>query len=91
MTSHLPQLLSTALAAWLDTHPEARPFAGSGLETFLRLAESDAAVWEPVFAANRDNLVPLIDEVRRLALDVAEGREPEAFAAAQRFRRGLRE
>jgi prephenate dehydrogenase len=90
MTSHLPQLLSTALAAWLDTHPEARPYGGSGLETFLRLAESDAAVWEPVFAANRDNLVPLLDAVAKLALGVAEGNEPDAFSAAQRFRRKLK-
>lgn len=90
MMSQLPQLLSTALAAWLDTHPEARVYAGSGLETFLRLAESDASIWEPVFAANRDELVPLLDEVHKLALAIAEGREPNAFAAAQRFRRSLK-
>jgi prephenate dehydrogenase len=90
MVSHLPQLLSTTLAAWLDSHPEARPYAGTGLETFLRLAESDASVWEPVFAANRDNLVPPLGEVAELAQEIAEGRAPEAFAAAQRFRRSLK-
>ncbi|MGZ7033148.1 MAG: prephenate dehydrogenase/arogenate dehydrogenase family protein, partial [Thermoanaerobaculia bacterium] len=38
LTSHLPQLLSTALGALIDEHPEAERFGGTGLSTFLRLA-----------------------------------------------------
>src|ERR1051326_2127347 len=52
-TSHLPQLLSTALAAYLhDLNPDLE-FAGSGLRDFLRLANSHPSVWSPVLAANQ--------------------------------------
>ena len=50
LTSHLPQVLSTALAAHLHGRDDLLRFAGSGLHTFLRLAGSDAEVWAPVLA-----------------------------------------
>lgn len=84
LTSHLPQVLSTALAAYLhECGDDALRFAGGGLRTFLRLAGSDASVWAPVLEANRDNLAPHAERVGELVRELT-GRDPrEAFAKAQ--------
>jgi prephenate dehydrogenase len=82
LTSHLPQLLSTALAAQLDGIDE--KFVGSGLKTFLRLAESDASVWAPVFEANAQHVSEHLDAVVRIAREMLRG-DAGAFARAQRF------
>jgi prephenate dehydrogenase len=82
LTSHLPQILSTALAAFLqEQHLDLR-FAGPGLRTFLRLAGSEASVWTPVIAANRQNLLPQVDELARVVRDIVEGEPAQAFAQA---------
>ncbi|HJT18302.1 MAG TPA: prephenate dehydrogenase dimerization domain-containing protein [Thermoanaerobaculia bacterium] len=95
LTSHLPQLLSTALAAYLDGEGRApsgerelTDFAGTGLQTFLRLAASDGGVWSPVLAANRQNLVPHFDRVMAIARRIVEG-DRSPFDAAQHFARSL--
>jgi prephenate dehydrogenase len=80
LTSHLPQLLSTALGS-LDVDPR---FAGSGLRTFLRLAGSDAAVWMPILEANRDNVRKELDALTAV-IDRILGGDAEAFARAQRL------
>jgi prephenate dehydrogenase len=85
LTSHLPQLLSTALAA---ASPDPR-FAGPGLATFLRLAESDASVWGPLLDANRENVRAALDEVLAIARDIVEG-DRDAFSKAQEWMRRLR-
>ncbi len=82
LTSHLPQVLSTALAAYLHDHNVLR-FAGTGLRTFLRLAGSDAAVWAPVLEANRAQLAPHADRVAELVRELIERDPHEAFAKAQ--------
>jgi prephenate dehydrogenase len=85
LTSHLPQILSTALAAYLhDARIDLR-FAGTGLRTFLRLAGSDASVWSPIIAANRENLAPHAEAVARLAKEIVEAESDEAFAKANEF------
>jgi prephenate dehydrogenase len=83
LTSHLPQVLSTALAAHLDSHDDLLRYAGTGLRTFLRLAGSDATVWKPVLEANRDNITAHAGEVSRLATEILEG-DLAAFEQAQR-------
>lgn len=80
LTSHLPQILSTALAAAID--PELLRFAGTGLQTFLRLAGSDASVWMPVIDANRDHLDLAAAEVAKLVQAILAG-DAEAFAKAR--------
>lgn len=89
LTSHLPQVLSTALAAHLDGHPEVLRFAGEGLRTFLRLAGSDASIWMPILAENRDELAPHVEGVAKLAEEIATGDATDAFERAQRFWRKL--
>ena len=83
VTSHLPQLLSTALAAWLDANDVDPRFAGSGLRTFLRLAGSDAGVWMPVLAANRDEIARNAEEVEKIVRAILDG-DASAFERAQR-------
>src|SRR5581483_8056727 len=84
LTSHLPQLLSTALAAHIDERGLDYRFAGSGLQTFLRLAGSDASVWMPVLEANRANIAPHAEAVAKIVRDILAG-DAEAFERAQRL------
>lgn len=90
LTSHLPQVLSTALFAYLADQPELRKFAGGGLRSF-RLAASDGEMWHSVLAENRDQLRPHADAIARLVRAIIEGDEPEAFARARTLWRALTE
>jgi prephenate dehydrogenase len=85
LTSHLPQILSTALAAYAERTGVDLRFAGSGLRTFLRLAASDASVWTPIIGANRAAIERHLEQVIEIARDLA----PEHFDDAQRFARKL--
>ncbi|HEX9407067.1 MAG TPA: prephenate dehydrogenase/arogenate dehydrogenase family protein [Thermoanaerobaculia bacterium] len=93
LTSHLPQILSTALAAYLDQDSERRAagggrelrdFVGTGLETFLRLASSDASVWSPVFKANRANVTPHVEALLNIVWKILDG-DKSAFEQARAF------
>lgn len=88
LTSHLPQVLSTALAAVIGERGGLERFAGSGLKTFLRLAESDAAVWMPVLTANRENITPHLDELVQTVRDILDG-DATAFERARALVRRL--
>jgi prephenate dehydrogenase len=87
LTSHLPQLLSTALASMLEGR-ELERFAGTGLKTFLRLAESEASVWMPVLAANGEQIAPRVDELARAVRAILDG-DAGAFERARQFVRRL--
>jgi prephenate dehydrogenase len=87
LTSHLPQVLSTALFAYLEGRDVER-FAGEGLRSF-RLAASDRSMWEPVLAANRENLRPHADAIAELVRAIIEGRDADAFARAGRLWQSL--
>lgn len=59
LTSHLPQVVSTALASLLaDLDPR---LVGSGARSLLRLAGSSAEVWQPVLEANRGNVEAAVE------------------------------
>jgi prephenate dehydrogenase len=83
LTSHLPQLLSTALAAHLRDHPDAQRFAGEGLKTFLRLANSHESVWESIISANAKNIAPHADAVNRLVEEMLGGKVSAIFEKAR--------
>jgi prephenate dehydrogenase len=89
LTSHLPQVLSTALACLSEqvaasSEQDLLRFAGSGLQTFLRLAGSDASVWGPIIAANRGNISEVFEQFIAVARRILEG-DPRAFDDAQRL------
>ena len=89
LTSHLPQILSTALAAHLDRRGVDERFAGSGLKTFLRLAGSDASVWMPVLEANREAIAPQVEAVMSIVRSILAG-DAAAFEQARRIWERLR-
>lgn len=84
VTSHLPQLLSTALAAHLDGL-DVDVFAGRGLRDFLRLAASSADMWAPIAAANRANIEPHAEAVASLVRAMLSGDAREVFERAKRY------
>lgn len=81
LTSHLPQVLSTALAAYAQRTGVDPKFAGTGLKTFLRLAASDATVWQPVVDGNREP----IDKHLAAVVEIARSMDERAFTDAQEF------
>jgi prephenate dehydrogenase len=89
LTSHLPQILSTALAAHLHDQNIDPRFAGSGLRTFLRLAGSAASVWSPIIAANRKNITPHAEAVAALVRKMVEQGDEEPFAQANEWNAGV--
>jgi prephenate dehydrogenase len=81
LTSHLPQILSTSLAAYLHDQNIDLRFAGPGLRTFLRLASSEALVWMPIIEANRENLRPHGEAFAEIVRAIVEG-DASPFAKA---------
>ncbi len=56
--SHLPQVLASALGAFLaQKNPAWRNFAGGGLRDTTRIAASDPQIWRAILDQNRDELL----------------------------------
>jgi prephenate dehydrogenase len=55
LSSHLPQLASTALASLLS-ETDLRQVAGPGILDMTRLALSSFSLWEDILTTNRDNI-----------------------------------
>lgn len=86
LTSHLPQLLSTALAGELARvdDPLVPRLLGPGGRDFLRLARSPWALWGEILAANRDEVARALAAVAARAGQPPETLEEE-FEAARRL------
>jgi prephenate dehydrogenase len=83
LVSHLPQLLSTALAAHLGAeNVDMERFGGSGLSTFLRLAGSPASTWEPLFESAAEQLKPHLDAIHRFGEAIVGGEGYSLFSQA---------
>ena len=96
-SSHLPQILSTALAFHLSKQKELPISAvfGSGLIDMTRLALSAPGLWESILNTNCDNVVSAIDtyveslnQVREMLL---AGKLSDVFADANRYAYLLRD
>lgn len=93
--SHLPQYLSTALAATIERHPDARQWlslVGEGFRDMTRLAASRFPLWRDITLTNRENLLQALDNyIRHLStLRQAVAAEDlkaveESFAQANRL------
>jgi prephenate dehydrogenase len=81
LTSHLPQVLSTALASLIQQKGIDPIFLGSGLRTFLRLASSSYDVWGSVLDANGRN----VGEAERELMRVINSMTRADFDRARRF------
>lgn len=68
--SHLPQLLSTALAALLQQelggHLEDLQYSGSGLRDMLRLAGSSYALWRDILLTNGEEITAALGAFEQL-------------------------
>lgn len=90
LTSHLPQLLATAVAAELEARGEslAAALVGPGGRAFLRLAGSGFEVWRDILEHNRAEVERALEAVRGRAAQAPHALEDD-FAAARRFAQRL--
>jgi prephenate dehydrogenase len=66
-TSHLPHILAFALVDMLgrkDEKNEIFKYAAGGFRDFTRIASSDPIMWLDICLANKDELIPLIEELK---------------------------
>jgi prephenate dehydrogenase len=99
LTSHLPQMLSTALALVLERAlGEGNPalqLHGSGLNSMLRLATSDPVMWEQIATSNREQIAAALEamevELRQLRHKLGKAEFRAEFEAARRLARSLRD
>lgn len=59
ITSHLPHLVAVALANATPT--EMLRFTASGWRDMTRIAAAEPALWQPIFASNRDHILDSLD------------------------------
>jgi prephenate dehydrogenase len=97
-TSHLPQLLSTALAVTLAGElgsPGHLRVAGPGLADTVRLAGSSYEIWADILSTNREPiegaLAGLIAQLERMLAKLGSDAMAEDFAKANDFAARLRE
>ncbi len=66
-TSHLPHLLAFALVDMLghkDEQTEIFKYAAGGFRDFTRIASSDPLMWKDICAANKSEIMPLIQQLQ---------------------------
>ncbi len=95
LVSHLPQLLSTALASTIDEQPGAARVAGPAAIDLTRLALSPYEIWSDIFATNTGEidaaLGRLINKLERLRSQLrGAGGLREDFERAGAAARALR-
>ncbi|MER3428474.1 MAG: prephenate dehydrogenase/arogenate dehydrogenase family protein [Pyrinomonas sp.] len=65
-TSHLPQLLASALATTVEDHPAAErlfDLIGPGYRDMTRLAASSWTIWQDILSTNALNITAALDDV----------------------------
>lgn len=89
--SHLPQLLSTALASLIEEQQDLpMAFAASGFRDATRLAESPYAMWRDICATNLANIQQALDalilKLKSLREKLSDERLEYEFEQAQKLR-----
>jgi prephenate dehydrogenase len=81
LVSHLPQIMSSALAATLVGAPaEWLDFAGSGLRDTTRIAGSHPGIWREIISVNAQAIKPILDRVITDLTDLSSALEnPDAI------------
>ncbi|MEO6325669.1 MAG: prephenate dehydrogenase/arogenate dehydrogenase family protein [Thermoanaerobaculia bacterium] len=86
LTSHLPQLLSTALASVVAQHGiDLEKFAGTGLRSFLRLAGSSRIIWHSVIETNGINIDAALHDLATACDQILDGDDELHFEQANRI------
>lgn len=95
LSSHLPQMLSTALSAALEDKPGAAAAAGPGLTDMTRLALSGWDIWRDILETNRDEIVRAIgmfeEQLQAMKEELERGLPEDEFRRGAEFARRLRE
>ena len=68
--SHLPQLLSTALASAVESSGPGIELSGQGLRDMLRLAGSNGELWSEILISNGDEVVSALREIKVLLNEI---------------------
>lgn len=94
LVSHLPQILSSALAAQLQGAPAHwLDLAGSGLRDTTRIAASNPGLWREIISANSQALSPVLSnviaELQNLQSALSDGATVERFIAGGNQGRSL--
>ncbi len=66
-TSHLPHILAFALVDLLgrkDEQEEIFEYAAGGFKDFTRIASSDPTMWQDICLANKEEIIPLIQQLQ---------------------------
>jgi prephenate dehydrogenase len=75
-TSHLPQLVSTALASTVvdatDNDAALAPLSGGGIRGMVRLAEGDYAMWRDIALTNTKNLQDALIQLEQKLAHIRE-------------------
>ncbi|QIK64093.1 prephenate dehydrogenase [Leucobacter viscericola] len=87
LVSHLPQVVSSLLAARLiPASEQAVGLAGAGLRDTTRIASSDPELWVQILGANRAPVVELLDAFGKDLASFADAlRDPEQTGAKRRI------
>jgi prephenate dehydrogenase len=84
--SHLPQILSTALAAkMIDVDSEKLNIAGQGLRDLTRLAQSDSKLWSQILIANREIIKKDLNYLISDLVQLAENLESNNIDKIEKF------
>ena len=79
VVSHVPQLVSSLLAARLsDATPEALSLAGQGLRDTVRIAASDPSLWTAIIAGNAGPVAAVLAKIREDLDDLVEALSAQA-------------
>jgi prephenate dehydrogenase len=94
VTSHLPQLISTALASVIGAAPDAAKVAGPAAVDLTRLALSPYDIWRDIFATNADSvdaaLAAFIAKLEELRSALRSPEMEQAFDKAATAAKALR-
>jgi prephenate dehydrogenase len=94
LSSHLPQLLSTALASMLDGRVTTST-AGPGLESMTRLALSSHALWKDILATNQpaiaQALTDFAETLENVRRDLELGELESTFVKGRKLGLAIRE
>ena len=94
VTSHLPQLLSTALASVIGSEPDAAQVAGPAALDLTRLALSPYEIWRDIFATNAGPidaaLTAFIAKLKELRSVLRSPEMERAFESAAAAAKALR-
>lgn len=94
LSSHLPQMISTALASELAGSDGVAEAAGPGLLDMTRLALSGWDIWQDILETNRDEIVRALgmfeERLRTVRTHLEHGLPEEDFRRGAEFARRLR-